>query len=294
MARLGILDNFTATHGTRCLREDMFGVEVIFSGKIRNGFVDGLDYDSPVSALRGVLSSMNGAYLDDIIGRATDEDIALYILFSLRKWLPHSVRVYEGNSKYVEVSPSDLDFNEYPSYLALSKAKSLLMRERPSDAIEELNQIISMNHDFADAYNLRGRCHKYMDRYDLALLDYMRALIINPDFGEAYRNLGNAYYYLDDNDQTIPVFTKAIELMPNSALAYNNRGFAYQKLEEFELAAQDHTKAIEIDPNYAEAYGDRGDVFMALGMKDLAERDYQKARELADSGNDTYAGIVMY
>ncbi len=294
MALLGIIRKFKATHGSRTLRIHEFKVEITLEGQITNGFVGEIDYDEPKKELEEVLSSLEGQYLDDIVGRATNENISQYIYYQLRDFPLHFLTLSEGGEQYVRIFPSDMNLEDYPAQLHFNKAQSLLLREKPESASGELNQAIELREDFAEAYNSRGRCKKYLGRYDLALPDYLKAIEINPEFGEAYRNLGNAYYYLGKLDLMISAFTKAIELMQDSALAYNNRGFAYQKLGESDLALADHNKAIELDPNYEEAYRDRAAVYGALGKKKLAEKDYAKAKKLKESGNDTFAGIKMY
>jgi len=294
MAKLGISGNFKAKHGTKNIREDVFTIELRFAGEIHGDFVAGINHNNPRTELDKLMAGMNGCYLDDIVGRATNENIGLYFLHSLRGLKPESVVVWEGENQYAEVFPSDLEVERYPSGLEIKRARSLLMRGKPAGARATLDHVLSIDPDFADAFNLRGRCHKYLGSWDAALLDFMRALIINPELGEAYRNLGNAYLYTGDAIQMISAFTKAIELMPDSSLAFNNRGFAYQKIGRFEEAAEDHSRAIELDPNYAEAYRDRSEAYRALGMIEKADADCLKADELAKSGKDTYAGVRMY
>ncbi|MBU1205010.1 MAG: tetratricopeptide repeat protein [Nanoarchaeota archaeon] len=294
MALLGIIQGFKASHGSRTIKTHKFKVEITLEGKIPNGFVGGIDYDEPKKEIEKVLSSLEGKYLDDIVGRATNENIAQYVFYQLREIPLHSLTISEGEEQYVRIFSSDINFEDYPAQLHFNKGQSFLLREKPELAIEELDQAIDLKEDFAEAYNLRGRCKKYLGSYDLALQGYLKAIEINPKFGEAYRNLGNAYYYLDELNLMIPAFTKAIKLMPDSALAFNNRGFAYQQLKKWELALVDHNKAIELDPNYEEAYRDRAAVYDVLGKKELAEKDYARAKELRESGNDTFAGIKMY
>jgi len=294
MALLEIIKKFTASHGSRTLRTNEFKIRITLEGKIINGFVEGVDYDEPKKCLERVLSSLEDKYLNDIVGRATNENIAQYIFYQLRGVPLHSLTLSEGEEQSVTIFPSDINFEDYPSQFHLNKGYSLLLREKPDSAIEEIDKAIGLKGNLAEAYNLRGRCKKYLNRYDLALPDFLKAIEINPEFGEAYRNLGNAYYYLDKLDLMIPAFTKAVELMSNSALAFNNRGFAYQRLEKWESALADHNKAIELDPDYEEAYRDRATAYEVLGKKELAMEDFLKAKELKESGKDTFAVIKMH
>jgi len=294
MALLEIIKKFIASHGSRMLRTNEFKVGITLEGKIINEFVGGVDYDEPKKCLERVLSSLENQYLDDIVGRATNENIAQYIFYQLKEVALHSLTVSEGEEQAVTIFQSDINFEDYPSQLHLNKGHSLLLRKKLDLAIEELDKAIELKRDFVEAYNLRGRCKKYLNRYDLALPDFLKAIEINPKFGEAYRNLGNAYYYLGKLDLAIPAFTKAIELMPNSALSFNNRGFAYFAIEEFELALKDHEKAVLIDPNYAEAHYDRSMALRKLGRKEEAEESLTESERLKQTGKDTYHDIKIY
>ncbi len=293
MATLGLIEQFNARHGTKNVRTDNFKVEIGLSGNIINGFVGNIDYTTPKNKLQTILSKLDDSYLDDIVGRATNENIASYIIFMFNHPALDSITVFEGTNTFVQLQQSELNFRDYPAQLHLNKAQSLLLRANPSAAINESTQAINLNDKFTEAYNLRGRCFKYLGFYQLALLDYQRAISLNPEFGEAHRNLGNIYDYLHKDNLMIPTFTKAIELL-QSALTYNNRGYAYQKLGEYKLAIKDHTTAIDLDLNYAEAYSDRASANKAVGNDDLATKDLEKAKELKLTKKDTYLDIKFY
>ena len=96
MALLEIIKKFIASHGSRMLRTNEFKVGITLEGKIINGFVGGVDYDEPKKCLERVLSSLENQYLDDIVGRATNENIAQYIFYQLRQLSIHSLTVSKG------------------------------------------------------------------------------------------------------------------------------------------------------------------------------------------------------
>ena len=294
MVLLGIIQKFKARHGSRSLRTSKFTVEITLEGEINNGFVGGVDYNKPKKDLGKVLSSLEDQYLDDIVGRATNENIAQYIFYQLRKISLHSLKVSEGEEQHVKIFPSDINFEDYPAQLHFNKGQSLLLREKPELAITELDQAIISREEFAEAYNLRGRCIKYLEGYASALDDFLKAVELNADFGEAWRNLGNAYLYLKRFAEMVPAFDRSVELIPNSALAVNNRGHGYFAIEEYELALIDHEKAVELDQNYAEAHYDKGMALKRLGRTRYAEESFHESRRLKESGEDTFHKVKMY
>lgn len=294
MALMGIIRGFEATHGSRERRSDVYTIEIVIEGPIENGFVAGVDYAEPIKRLDQLVNDFKGAYLDEIVGRATNENIAQFLMFNLSSLPIHKIQVTENNDRYVELYSDEFDIDAYPAQLAFNKGHSHLLKEEPEIAKKYFTEAIEMNSDFVEAYNLRGRCSKYMGDFEEALLDFQRAIEIKPDFGEAWRNIGNAHLHLEMYGEMIPAFDKAVELMPNSALAINNRGYGYYVKEDFDLALKDHTTAVEIDPNYAEAYYDKAMALKALGKRALAKESLLESRRLKQSGEDTFHEIKMY
>ena len=294
MAILGIFEEFEATHGSRQVRRDNFTIELIIDGLIQNGFVSGIDYLTPKRRLGEVISTLAGQYLDDIVGRATNENIALYLMFNLRDLPIQSLKVMEGAKTYVKVSMDEFDVERYPAQLSYNLGNSFLLRENPEKAREFLTRAIALDNNFVEAYNLRGRCSKYLDDYRRALDDFLAAVRINPNLGEGWRNLGNAYLNLKRFDEMMPAFNRSVELMPRSALAINNRGYAYFVMENFELALKDHESAVQIDPCYAEAHHDKAMALRVLGRHEEAQASLDTSETLKRTAQDTYHGVKMY
>ncbi|MCA9487065.1 MAG: tetratricopeptide repeat protein [Candidatus Woesearchaeota archaeon] len=291
MAILGIVGNFSAKHGSRNIRTDPYSVEICFNGEIEDGFVNGIDHLMAKSSLEKTLLDLSNKYLDDIVGRATNEHIAQYIFYNLLHLNPQKVKVIENGRFYVEIEKSDMNINNYPINLSYEKARSLLFRGKIDEAEKELEKTLEIDRNFSKAYNLMGRCCREKNDFASALPLYEKAVELDADFGDAYRNIGNALYYLNRFNEMIPFFSKAVELMPNSALAVNNRGFAYQGLKEFGLALMDHKKAVELDPHYAEAHRDYAEVLKIQGNTMLAEKHFRIATKIEESKEDTYSEI---
>jgi tetratricopeptide (TPR) repeat protein len=280
MAKLKIIENFKATCGTVSVYKHNFRVEIVFEGEIQGDFVSGLDYDLPKIGLKKIIKELNGRHLNEILGRATDENIAVYLLYKLRSFPIASLVLCEDDKNCVEITPCDCDYTNYEALLALNKGKYFLVSGKYHDGIRELSLAISVKSDSCEAYNFRGRCYKYLSQYEKALEDFSYAIKLNPNYGEAHRNRGNVYYYLDKDDLMLSDFDTAVKLLPTSALAYNNRGFALQKLNKYKEAIADHTRAIQLDDQYAEAYKDRGDAHVALNEPVKARADYRMAEKL--------------
>ncbi|MBI2580504.1 tetratricopeptide repeat protein [Candidatus Woesearchaeota archaeon] len=289
MALLGISRVFNAKHGSTYIRSDEFEVELTIEGRVENNFVAGVDSVRLSADLDSVIEQLSGKYLDDTIGRATSENVAAYIFYQLRKWPVHTVKVSEGNSHYAQLFASDVDFANYEALRSYNLSRSLLYRGKVSEAIKAASDALELNPDFAEAYNLRGRCFRVLNDWETALPDFEMAAKLKPDFGEAYRNIGNSYYYLDRTGEMVTMFTKAVELMQHSALAWNNRGYAYQRLGMFRQAVEDHQRAIQLDNCYAEAHSDLAEALSHIGESEKAKEEKGIAADLVRTGQDTHA-----
>jgi tetratricopeptide (TPR) repeat protein len=294
MATHGITQSFDATHGSRTRRRDRYTIELLWQGAITGGFVAGIDHKIPGARLTTLIQQLSDQYLDDIVGRATNENIANFILFHLNTQPIHAVRVYEGTSSYVEVTAAEFDAKKFPAQHQYNLGQSWLLRENPGRASSHATAAIDLRPEFAEAYVLRGRCKKYQHGYDAALDDFKKATELEVELGEAWRNLGNAHLALNHREEMIVAFDKCVSLMPSSALAINNRGYAHYTIGDYDAALADHDYALKLDPNYAEAHFDRSMTLSSLGRAADAESALRESQRLKDKHTDTYTDVKMY
>jgi tetratricopeptide (TPR) repeat protein len=147
-------------------------------------------------------------------------------------------------------------------------------------AIADLDKAISLNPDYAEAYNSRGLTYRALKDYQKAIADYDKAIALNPKLALAYTNRGIIYHALKEYPKAIADFDKAIEINANHTYAYNSRGNTYAELKEHAKAIADYTKAIEINSEYANAYYNRGNTYAELKDFPRAVMDYRKAADL--------------
>ncbi|MDJ0551834.1 MAG: tetratricopeptide repeat protein, partial [Microcystis sp. M49637_WE12] len=155
-------------------------------------------------------------------------------------------------------------------------------------ALADYNKAILLNPNLAGAYYNRGVLYRLQEKYDLALADWNKAIEINPNFAEAYVNRGALYYDLQKYELALADWNKAIKINPNLAQAYYNRGLLYHNQQKYELALADYNKAIDINPNYALAYNNRGNLYKNLQKYELALSDYSKAIKINPNDADAY------
>lgn len=89
--------------------------------------------------------------------------------------------------------------------------------------------------------------------YDLAIVDYNKAVELNPKSVPAYFNRARAYFFKRSFAEAIESYGKVIELTPKDSVVFYNRGVAYEKMGDALKAAEDYEKAIALDENNSPA-----------------------------------------
>ncbi|MBW4480435.1 MAG: tetratricopeptide repeat protein [Tolypothrix brevis GSE-NOS-MK-07-07A] len=168
------------------------------------------------------------------------------------------------------------------------EANQKYARKDYKGAIEDLNQAIRLNPNYAYAYNNRGIARKYLGDKQQALADYNTAIKINPNFAAAYYNRGVIHAEMGEKLLALADYNQAIKIDSKNADVYNNRGSVHFDLANKLLAIKDYNQAIKINPNYGEAYYNRGIAHSALGEKLLAIKDYNQAIKINPNYSEAY------
>lgn len=120
----------------------------------------------------------------------------------------------------------------------------------PATSISACTAIISSGQEtqenLARAFNQRGVAYFRMRQYRRAIEDYDEAIRLNPDFAIAFSNRGNAYALAGRYNRAIESYTEAIRLDSNYAEAFANRGNAYAGTGQHDRAIEDYNAAIRL------------------------------------------------
>ncbi len=125
-------------------------------------------------------------------------------------------------------------------------------------------------------YFYRGNAYFDLSKYESAIVDYGRAVVIDPTYADAFNNRGYSYYKLGLYQMAVRDFDSVLALDPQNASGYNNRGMAHGRLGNLESAIYDFNRAIILNPSFAEGYYNRGNAYEAIGDYNLAVTDYNQ------------------
>ena len=143
-----------------------------------------------------------------------------------------------------------------------------------------LNDAVEDNSKAAVVYFLRGNFWKDSGKMEEAINDYTRAVSIDINYAEAYNNRGSVYGLLGDNHKAIRDLTMAIKLEPNIQDGFFNRAIARDATGDYAGAIEDYNKSIEISPDDYLNYFLRGNSYKSIGQTENAIRDYTTSLNL--------------
>ena len=107
----------------------------------------------------------------------------------------------------------------------------------------------------AVAHNNRGDAYVAQGNFDAAINDYDQAINLNPDFARPFNNRGFAYLKKGDYDRALKDFDQAIKLKSDYGRAFANRAEAYQLRHDYQSAARDYDSSDPAPSRYGRGAG---------------------------------------
>ena len=155
-------------------------------------------------------------------------------------------------------------------------------------AVTAFGKVITINPNYADAYNNMGNALKDQGKLEAAIAAYNKALSLKPDYAKAYNNMGNALLEQGKLEEAIAAYNKALSLKPDYADAYNNMGNALKDQGKLEEAIAAYNKALSLKPDYADAYYNMSNALKDQGKLEEAIAAYNKALSLKPDYAEAY------
>ncbi len=165
--------------------------------------------------------------------------------------------------------------------------------ERYDLAIADFNAVLSLDPEYAPAFNRRAMTYRYKPDPDRALSDFNRAIALDPRNANYALNRGNVYLDLGQYEHAIADYDRALGLNPKFGVAYNQRAVAFRRKGDYARAIEDYTASIPINPRPAVAYSNRGEAYRYSNALDLALADYNAALRIDPRHAPAYRGRAV-
>lgn len=167
----------------------------------------------------------------------------------------------------------------------------LAAQKRFSDAVEHLDQAVSIDptNDLA-LWNL-AICHMEMQQFEAAADDLRRAITINPESAGYHEKLGTVLVELERWDDAREEFERAIDIDEGLFKAYFKLGQILERQDDPQNALRRYTEAIEHGPRFIEAYRALGRLYADLGYLDQAAQVLTSGLSVVIEGTDDEAEL---
>ena len=147
-----------------------------------------------------------------------------------------------------------------------------------------------------DAINLLGVVAQNVNRHDLAVELFQRAINIDGTSAIYHQNLGISLNHLQRYVETIAAFQNALARDATNVQTIIYLGAVYEKTGKLDDAVASYQQALLINPGFAEAYSTLGYVLYAQGNLEAAIENCQKAVSINPDFAEAYSnlGTALY
>jgi tetratricopeptide (TPR) repeat protein len=166
---------------------------------------------------------------------------------------------------------------------AYERAITHMQAREGSAALTAAQEAVGFDGNLALYRDLLGLVYLELQRPDLAIPHFQRAVEIDPKFADAYFHLGTALAENRRWEEAVATYRTALALPTITVpdFAHQNLGVALYNLHRYREAEQALRLAISLDPKLQAAYYHLGLLFSAEQRAEEAKAAFRHARQLA-------------
>jgi len=165
-----------------------------------------------------------------------------------------------------------------------------LQKGRISEAVEQFEQALKINPDYADAHNNLGNALLQQGRTQAARVQFEQALKLSSDV-HVRSNLGNALLQMGRVSEAVEQYEHLLNIDPNDPNAHYNLGAALLQTDRVPEAIEQFEKALNIKPDYAEAHCDLGVALLQIGRASESLEQFEQALKINPDYADAHYNL---
>ena len=152
-------------------------------------------------------------------------------------------------------------------------------------------EVLTVDPDCVDAWNLLGVMATHTGRFDHAVTLIGQALRLRPEHAEFHYNLGFALQGHGSLDAAEAAYRRTLEMDPNHVRAFNNLGNLLHQQGKLEEAANCHRVAVSLNPVSSDAHFNLGNDLKAQEKWDEAIACYEQALRLNPTWGEAHSNL---
>jgi serine/threonine-protein kinase len=150
---------------------------------------------------------------------------------------------------------------------------------RYEEAVQNLQKALVLDPINSDAYRELAKTYQRMGKLKDAESTYMNAIAVRPGYWGTHNELGGFYYRLGRYAEAEKEFRSVVALTPDNARGYKNLGVIANSQKRYEEAARMYEKSVAIKPSDG-AYSNLGAVYYTMAQYAEAARYYELAIQM--------------
>lgn len=164
------------------------------------------------------------------------------------------------------------------------KYVDLINAGKYEDALEGINKLFADHPNNEILFYYRGLIHYKLEKHEMALADYQKAIELKADFILPLTGSGKIYAKQNSFEKAVEYYEKAYEMGLTDVESLYNFGVSLFNLSQSQKAVEVFEKLIKIDPKYADGYYQMGLTYLGLGDNPKAKTAFEKLIELDPNG----------
>ena len=160
------------------------------------------------------------------------------------------------------------------------QGRTLERQGKYEQALDQYRKSIIVDPENVDAYLAMGRLHERKGNLDGAVIAYQQALRVNNKDARTHASLGHVYLEQREDSRARSHFKKALKVDPTSKEARIGMAYVYQRKGKIDDAARALESLKAEYPKNSEVRASLGYVYLQAEQIDLSVPEYRRATEL--------------
>ncbi len=133
-----------------------------------------------------------------------------------------------------------------------------------------------------------GNQHAKEGAFDLAIVEYKKAIAIDPNNSNTYENMAISFAKIGNFPSAVKSMQTAIRLSPDDAMKYSTLGIIYHADNKLKYAQEQYMRSIRLNPGFGEMYYNMAVIHSELEQPENAFRYGLQAQRLGYKGSSKF------